>query len=243
MQVPELDIHDVVVVAGFDDKIHRLDADSLQPLAAPLSLADVAPFPGDEANSVASTRLEDGTVIVAATGRLGQAAVWQFTGAEATPMGSVEGSVIGVAFAPDGRLITVQETGDFQLRDPHTLEVVARFDSAVFPTFFSFSDTGWMVASGATGAEVWDFKERYSLSGALAAAASAISEDGSTLFLGGLGFGTGGSRVHSFPLEVSVWPGEACKRAGRNLTISEWQTFMPAGDEYRATCSEWHAAR
>ncbi|NOX29820.1 MAG: hypothetical protein GXP35_07215, partial [Actinobacteria bacterium] len=43
-------------------------------------------------------------------------------------------------------------------------------------------------------------------------------------------------------LTFNDWPDLACRAAGRNMTLDEWEQFGWPGEPYRATCSEWPAA-
>jgi len=43
-------------------------------------------------------------------------------------------------------------------------------------------------------------------------------------------------------LTFDDWPDLACRAAGRNMTLDEWEQFGWPGEPYRATCSEWPAA-
>ena len=39
-------------------------------------------------------------------------------------------------------------------------------------------------------------------------------------------------------MNVDFWIEKACQRAGRNLTLSEWEIYFP-DEEYRVTCLQW----
>jgi WD40 repeat protein len=43
-------------------------------------------------------------------------------------------------------------------------------------------------------------------------------------------------------VDPAVWRQRACAIVGRNLSREEWALYLPAGTEYRATCSEWPAS-
>ena len=40
-------------------------------------------------------------------------------------------------------------------------------------------------------------------------------------------------------LLVDTWPDVACDRAGRNLTLAEWERYLPPGEEYHVTCPQF----
>jgi hypothetical protein len=76
------------------------------------------------------------------------------------------------------------------------------------------------------------------LSGFIPAERSAISNDGTTLYLGA---GTLGGDVRSVSLLGDDLVRAACRRAGRNLTIEEWNSMIGRDREFRPTCDEWPA--
>ena len=46
------------------------------------------------------------------------------------------------------------------------------------------------------------------------------------------------SAIILWDISTKVWKERACRMAGRNLTQSEWEQYMPAGEVYRKTCSD-----
>jgi class 3 adenylate cyclase len=40
-------------------------------------------------------------------------------------------------------------------------------------------------------------------------------------------------------LLADTWPDVACERAGRNLTLAEWERYLPPGEEYHVTCPQF----
>ena len=54
-----------------------------------------------------------------------------------------------------------------------------------------------------------------------------------------MGQSEGSRRVAVLPLAVDALRADACGMAGRNLTREEWNLYMPADADYRATCEEW----
>jgi hypothetical protein len=48
-----------------------------------------------------------------------------------------------------------------------------------------------------------------------------------------------GLRVWNF--DIATWPDLACRRAARNLTVEEWNRYLPRGEPYRATCAGYPA--
>jgi DNA-binding SARP family transcriptional activator/WD40 repeat protein len=229
-----------VVTAGADGVVHVWDAATLEPelVRRPLVLAEQTALPGQQVWMLAAAKVADRS-LVAAHDELGQTVVWDLTDGEISVIGTLE-NALRVGFSPDGSLVTSSGPGAFVLRDPFTLEPFSPvFPASVPPTSYHFSDTGIMASSGPFGTEVWDVATARALSGVLPAFRSALSPDGSTLYLGA---GPVGDVVRSLSLDPDALAEEACHRAGRNLTSSEWSTVMGDEQPYRATCPEWPAA-
>jgi DNA-binding SARP family transcriptional activator/class 3 adenylate cyclase/WD40 repeat protein len=49
--------------------------------------------------------------------------------------------------------------------------------------------------------------------------------------------------VQLWDLDPEAWRDAACRLAGRNLSRDEWERYMPQGEPYQATCSQWPADR
>ena len=96
-----------------------------------------------------------------------------------------------------------------------------------------------MVASGGHRVQLWDIDTGAMLTGPVPAVRSTISRDGTTLVLGA---GPLGSDVRSVSLIGDDLVREACRRAGRNLSIDEWNTTIGPDIGYRPTCDEWPTA-
>ena len=140
-------------------------------------------------------------------------------------------------FLSDGTLVTSSGRGAPVLRDPFTLEPTAPPLPGTIPAdSYDRSDTGLMLASGGHGVQLWDIDTGEMLTGTIPAARSTISPDGTTLVLGA---GPLGSEVRSVSLLGDDLVREACRRAGRNLTIDEWNSTIGRDLDYRPTCDEW----
>jgi hypothetical protein len=96
-----------------------------------------------------------------------------------------------------------------------------------------------VVSRSVGGTELFDLETTRSLSGTLPSWAADVDVDGTRVFLGGLGFDQGGTDVRVLPLDLESLVTEACHHAGRNLTLEEWASYMPANVEHRATCPDW----
>jgi WD40 repeat protein len=70
-----------------------------------------------------------------------------------------------------------------------------------------------------------------------------IAGETATIAHGGRYLVTGDAdRIHVWELRPENWPGLACRAAGRNMTLAEWERFGPPGEPYHATCDEWPTA-
>ena len=49
--------------------------------------------------------------------------------------------------------------------------------------------------------------------------------------------------VEIWDIQPTHWRRAACRLAGRNLTATEWATYLPNAGTYHRTCEEWPAAR
>jgi WD40 repeat protein len=232
-----------VVTAGYAGGVSLWDAATLTPVDATLSLEDIAPLPGAEVRALA-TGSRDGRSLLVATGEFNEAVVWDLTDGVVEPIGPIAGNISNVGITRDGHVVTAQGGGTFQLRDPFTLEPVGAPFVTDIPTFhFRQSSVGTLVSSSPWGAQNWDTATSQPLSGPLATLWAEIAPDGSTLYLGAFGEGalTGGAEVRAVELQESALVDVACERAGRNLSIEEWELYMPAGGPYRSTCPQWPA--
>jgi len=63
---------------------------------------------------------------------------------------------------------------------------------------------------------------------------NAFSPDGKLLAAPGVD-----SHGMLWDVDPAAWRERACAIAGRNLTREEWRLYLPAGEDYRATCPRW----
>ncbi len=177
-----------------------------------------------------------GRSLVTAHDELGQSATWDVTGPDAVLIGALE-NALRMEFLSDGSLVTSSGRGALVLRDPFTLAPTSRVLPGTIPTdSYDRSDNGLMVSSGDEGAQLWDLTTADMMTGPLPVARSTISSDGTMLVLGA---GRLGSNVRAVSLLGDDLASEACRRAGRNLTIEEWSSIIGPDLPYRTTCDEW----
>jgi len=231
---------ELVATAQHRGGVQLWDAATLTRIGPPLSLQDVAPFPGDQTRFVGSTEV-DGRTFLLANAELSEAVVWGFIDGDPEPIGVIAG-VASVGVTSD-RIMTAQGHTPFELVDPRTLEPIGApfVDGDVLPVAIADSDDGMLVVSGFEGAQLWDVESRQPASGGFASWHAALARDGSRLFLGALGFpgAPAGAQVRALTLDSDELRADACVRAGRNLTTAEWELYMPADLPYTPTCPQW----
>lgn len=154
-----------------------------------------------------------------------------------------------IAVSPDGSIVvTTTPDGGIAFRDPITLTVVgdeippvgARTNNLVM----SEDNSLLLVASWDLSARVIDVASRRQLGDpipiSLVAGAAHL---GATLRPDGRQLAVADARgVRLWNLDAEHWRRTACSLAGRNLTRSEWISYLPADEPYRATCPEWPPA-
>ena len=227
-----------LAVASADGTVKLLDTDTLE-VAASLAIDDVTGAPAGRA-VVVTAGSREGRSLVAGLGDFGEGAIWDVT-EEPAVIGPMTVPSNTLWFGPRGDLYVGSLAGPVQVWDPLALEPIGPPFASDEPAMrFSASGEGTLVLnSGFGGTSLYDIETRRPLSGDLPGFVSDISADGAFLFLGGIGFDQGGTRVAALPLDVESLTEEACLAAGRNLTESEWGLYMPAEVPHRATCPEW----
>ena len=86
---------------------------------------------------------------------------------------------------------------------------------------------------------LWDVATRRSLGRPLTGPTSyvkamSITPDGRALITAGWD-----EKIIIWDLAIELWQSRACRRANRNLTLEEWQRYLP-GEPYRMTCPDLH---
>jgi WD40 repeat protein len=152
--------------------------------------------------------------LVAAGGAIGPVRVWRVEDGRPAfpPLSGHTGYVTGVSFDSTGSLLASTSIfGDTKLWDPAT--GLAYGDELVSDRPESLEPTVKLPYLGLR---------------------NAFSPDGTLLATPGVD-----GHAMLWTTEPVAWRERACAIAGRNLTREEWDLYLPAAEDYRATCSEW----
>ena len=143
-------------------------------------------------------------------------------------------------FAPDGRVLTSDQDGSVRLRDAQ-LAVLDTYRGLPLPVArprFSRDGGRFVTIDDFTGeTRIWRTDPLAPIGGPLGVAGRAsgvsLSPDGARLLIGG-------DRAWELQLDPDLWDRQACRAAGRNLTIEEWTTHL-GNEAYRRTCPQFAA--
>ncbi len=176
------------------------------------------------------------TVATASTD--GTARLWDIhTGDTITTLTPNAGFMTALAFSPDGKILaTSPADGTALLWDIASRQVIAALSGHTAEvTSVAFSPGGRSIATASRDGttRLWDLDSRQTilnLTGHMGwVTAVAFSPDGRTLAT------TSWDNTARLTPPSSTWPSELCRRAGRNLTSSEW-TFYIGPEPYRRLC-------
>ncbi len=227
-----------LVVPLLNGAVGSWDAQTLEPEPGRLDLAEHTALAGVSAWGVDAADV-DGRSLVVAQDELGQSVSWDVTNQPAKLLGALE-NAFRMQYLPDGRLITATAPGALVIRDPFTLHPVVDVLPGTMPAdTYSVSTEGVLVASGDHGVQMFDLAVGTLLTPtALPSARSAISPDGSQLYLSTDPDGA----VRAVSLIDDELTAAACRQAGRNLSIDEWRRLVGPETDYRPTCRNWPSA-
>lgn len=162
-----------------------------------------------------------------------------------TRTGVLGGSrAVGIVPSPDGRFVAaLTSSGWLELRDGTTFERLALMPSQFVPGgsryrdrlgAMAFSGDGRLLAVAVNddGIQLWDTEARLPLGRPLTYTGHRIDD----LFFDGLVLKTvTGDRVHSLDLTPEQLAAAVCRRAGRDITPEEWNSYVP-DSPYRRLC-------
>jgi DNA-binding SARP family transcriptional activator/WD40 repeat protein len=160
------------------------------------------------------------------------AAVWDLSEDEPTLV--VKGRTgLTNRFTPDGRIVSSDQDGSLELRNPTTLDVVAGIEGLEGPVIApSFTADGRLMVTTddlTAAVRLWRLDDLEQFGGPIdGVVGGTIHPDGSALVVGG------DPALH-LPMDPDAWVRAACETAGRNLTTQEWERYF-ADEPYRRTC-------
>lgn len=242
----------VAVVTASGDAIALIDL--RDPLRAPRLLHYSTP---GHRGSVVLEFNRDGTVLASGNGD-DSLDLWNLRqpGSGAVQLApAINNKYTALAFSPDGRtLAAANESGTFALFNLATHQTISGVGTAIgalggWVATLQFSPDGAVLATGDSSGYLWlwDVARGQQLGRAL------LSTDQQGAGIGDLGFSPDGAQLAIAGADGTLlrwsrllWPGTAigprrvrlCTISGRNLSRSEWPTFVP-GSGYHATCPQW----
>lgn len=159
-----------------------------------------------------------------------------------SPLGP--GEVVNAVFSNDGTLlVTVSSTGEVVLRDGTTFAQLRTLTGDggtgdVDASFAFSSDNRFLLAVIGGRAQLWDVASGDPIGGPL--------DPGEVVGYPQAVAGEHLRFVAPTPQTIDIWDLDterwndiACRAAGRNLTIVEWDLYGPTGIPYHHTCPQW----
>jgi WD40 repeat protein len=168
------------------------------------------------------------------------------------PMRVPTGALWGIALSPDDAVLaTAGQDGAIRLWDLKRQTPIGRpmYGHAGAADGVSFSPDGALLASTSADGTVrlWDVATRQPVGGPLIGHSgwvdAVVFSPGGTL-LATTGAGSGDFTIRLWDLDPGHWVEKLCRRAGRNLSMTEWQRYVQPGTErvtYERTCPGYPA--
>jgi DNA-binding SARP family transcriptional activator/WD40 repeat protein/energy-coupling factor transporter ATP-binding protein EcfA2 len=218
----------LLLVGSTKGRLHVLDARTLLPVRAPISVSQQASRGGSPDPIGGLEPSPDNHTVIAFVAQGPAQVVDITTGTVSEPL-DVGVNQPSMTYSPDGRrLFVMTPAGEVGLLDAATHRWISQ-PTAAQPF------AGYVIAFSADGAEVatiasgrvgrWDGRTGHFLG-----AASIADSDGGVAFAGNrsklMVAGALGS-VQAWDLDPRTWTRLACRMAGRDLTVSEWSAHLP----------------
>jgi len=178
---------------------------------------------------------------LAASSRDGFAVIWRTDTWELATTAYPLDEVRSVRFSEDGRwLATAGVDGRVRLLDTEgfgvTHELSTRLDPFTGSTF-GFIGSDYLLTIGKQGAELWHIDANVRVGDPFPTAPDfAAAEAGTSRLITGTE-----EHILLWDIDPESWPKIACQAAGRNMTLDEWEQFVPPGEPYQPTCPQWPA--
>ena len=172
----------------------------------------------------------------------GHAVVWDLTTGKGTMLANGSPDFVQARYTPDGRqLATLGADGTVTMRDAATYQPNGRrfvgntsTVNADWGPYFS-PDGRFMATTFDFLPKLWDMQSGQQIGSGFpsdAVYATSVSRNMRWAVTGRDG------RVVRWDLDVDRWPEIACRSAGRNMTLAEWEQYGPTA-EYHASCPQF----
>lgn len=139
-------------------------------------------------------------------------------------------------------LLTVDGLRRVQLRDPVSEEVLTTLETAQVaalatrPSVFAMGDGDTVLGEIDGKPQLWDASTGELIGGTFPNDPGAVftASDGESFAITAVG-----DDLLVWDLDIDAWPDIACRAAGRNMTLDEWERLGPEGEPYEPTCPQW----
>jgi WD40 repeat protein len=146
-----------------------------------------------------------------------------------------------MVFSPDGKTLATSDDRFIRFWDVTTQKLIGKSIpglSGELPTSLAYSPDGKTLALGfyLNSVKLMDVTTRLFLGHGIQGIDWPVdnvifTHDGKTLLISS-------NKIDFLDVDPHSWIDKACQRAGRNLTRTEWDYFLP-DEPYRATCPQW----
>ena len=148
----------------------------------------------------------------------GEIMLWNRISKNSVKVGNYENRVEGVIFSPDGtRIVSGCDGNEICFWDVETGQQIGNAIADQDAWTLSIAPSGSHYSGHSS--EIWSI---------------AFSPDGKML-----ASGSSDTTIRLWDMDTNSWIAKACRRAGRNLTLAEWNTYYSDSTPYEATCPQW----